>query len=442
MKHLWNDEVEGMPFGEAQAMCAEKHLEEVLKRCMEHSSFYNEKYFKAGVDPLELFAAGRFADIPFTEKCELIEDQVSHPPYGSNVCVSTEKIRRMHRTSGSTGRPLYVLLSEADIRATHEAGARCFWSAGLRPHHTVVHCLNYCMWMGGLSDHMSLEATGAMVIPYGVGNSRGLVDVIKTMGVDVISCTPSYMTRLETIVRNELNMDPRDLGLKLGLFGGEPGIQNQENRKLIEDTWGIKAMDANYGMADVLSMFGAECEARDGLHFHGQGLLHVELIDPETHCAVDVCKGQVGELVLTNISREVQPLVRFRTRDIVEVCGDDMCSCGRGGFRFRVLGRSDDMIHVRGVNVFPSAVANVVSRYMDVFTGEYEIELKNHPPHQVLPLRLESRKGVGHERLNAVKNELEIDVRDELSVSIDCEIVDEGVLGRTEGKKKRVIKSY
>jgi len=296
--------------------------------------------------------------------------------------------------------------------------------------------------MGGLSDHMSLEATGATVVPYGVGHSRGLVDLIRSVGINAISCTPSYMSRLETIVRDELGCDPRDLGLKLGLFGGEPGIQNPNNRRNIEEVWGMRAMDANYGMADVLSMFGSECEFRDGLHFHGQGLLHVELIDPDSLAPVNICKGASGELVFTNLVRQAQPLIRYRSRDVVEIVAHEPCACGRAGFRFRVLGRSDDMLHVRGVNVFPSAVGNIISRSPAVFTGEYEIVLDAPPPLQRLPLRVEKKRGVGDEALRAAIIKLGVDVRSELSVSIDCEVVDDGALGRTEGKRARVIKTY
>lgn len=442
MKRLWDADIESLSIGELQERFGRAELAEAVRYCVGNSSFYRRKYDSIGVDAPVLVAEGKFGWLPFTEKSELLRDQIENPPFGSGVCVGVERIKRVHRTSGSTGRPLYVAMTANDIERMHDAGGRCFWSAGLRPHHTVVHCLNYCMWMGGLSDHLSLERTGATVIPYGVGNSRALIDVIRSLSVNAISCTPSYMFRLEAILRHEMNMDPRDIGLKLGLFGAEPGLQQEATRKMIEETWGLMAVDANYGMADVLSMFGSECEARDGLHFHGQGLLHVELIEPESGKVLPVEKGQVGELVFTNLKREAQPLIRFRSRDVARIVGTDRCSCGRGGFRFRILGRSDDMLHVKGINVFPSAVGNIVARFSDIFTGEYEIVLSEPPPYQSLPLRIERRRGVGNEAFTAgLANFIEA-VRTELSVKAECDTVDEGELGRTEGKKKRIIRNY
>ncbi len=440
MKHHWDPDIESLSLEELQERFGKSDLINTIKYCINNSRFYRQKYESVGIDPVSEVAKGKFELLPFTEKSELLSDQIEHPPFGSGLCVRPEKIIRVHRTSGSTGRPLYVAMTFNDIENMHKAGARCFWSAGLRPQHTVVHCLNYCMWMGGLSDHLSLERTGATVIPYGIGNSRGLIDLIRTLSVTAISCTPSYMAKLESIVKDELNLDPKDIGLKLGLFGGEPGIQQPDTRRVIEETWGINAMDANYGMADVLSVFGSECEARDGLHFHGQGLLYVELIEPESGKVLPIEKGQVGELVLTNLRREAQPLIRFRSRDVAYITGTDKCSCGRGGFRFKILGRSDDMLHVKGVNVFPSAVGNIISRFSDILTGEYEIVLRTHPPYQFLPLRIEVKRGFSSESVSRRLQDLVETIRSELSVKVQCEIVSEGSIKRTGGKKSRVIK--
>lgn len=442
MGSMWNQEIEKLSVHDSVGKVDIPGLQGQISRCMAGSHYYNRKYESARINPVEFLRQGRWEEIPFTEKHEMIKDQIENPPFGSNLCVTIDKIRRVHRTSGSTGRPLYVAMTENDIDNMHEAGARCFWSAGLRPEHTVVHCLNYCMWMGGLSDHLSLERTGATVIPYGVGNSRALIDLIRSLSVTAISCTPSYMAKLELIVKDELNLDPKDIGLKLGLFGGEPGIQHRETRRVIEETWGMRAVDANYGMADVLSMFGSECEARDGLHFHGQGLLHVELIEPESEKVLPIEKGKVGELVFTNLKREAQPLIRFRSRDVAYITGTDKCSCGRGGFRFKILGRSDDMLHIKGINVFPSAVGNVILRYSDIFTGEFEIVLSQPPPYHVLPLKIEKRRCI-HDGMISKKLSLFVDeVRSELSVKVECSLVDEGSLGRTEGKRKRIVKNY
>lgn len=439
---LWNPEIETMSMEQVFQSVAKPLILPQLKHVLENSKFYSKKYEKMGLKASNLSPSLDFNNLPFTEKHEIIEDQEMYPPFGNLLAVQNEKIRRVHRTSGTSGRPVFIALTQKDVDSILESGARSFWCAGVRPDDMVVHCLNYCLWMGGLTDHMCLEHTGATVVPYGVGNSKNLIETIKYLQPTCISCTPSYMSRLEILLRDEFGMEPRDLGLKKGLFGGEPGIQNPKIRGAIEDKWGIRAIDANYGMADVLSIFGSECEYRDGLHFHGHGILHVELIDPSTEENIDFAEGVIGEFVLTNLTREAQPFIRFRSHDLVKIAGVGPCECGRSGFRFKMLGRSDDMITIKGINVFPGAVSDVISKFLDSLTGEFEIWLETPPPYDYLKLRVEYRRGESEELVRNIEAALKKNIRQALEFSAVLEMVPEGEIPRTEGKTKRIKKMY
>jgi phenylacetate-CoA ligase len=298
------------------------------------------------------------------------------------------------------------------------------------------------MWAGGLTDHLSLERAGATVIPFGVGNTHVLLRTIRELDINAISSTPSYLVHLADIVRSELRIEPHELGLCKGFFGGEPGLQNPNVRDSIERTWNLRAMDANYGMADVLSIFGAECELRDGLHFHGQGALLAELIDPATLQPLEIKTGARGEFVYTNLTREAQPLVRYRSHDAAEIISAEPCECGRTSFRFRVLGRSDDMVHVRGVNVFPTAIAQVLATFHDELTGEFQIVLDTPPPYNQLPLRVEYASTFSQNELSNLSAQLVRTLQEHLNFRAAIDLVAHGTLPRTEGKTSRVVKNY
>lgn len=433
MGPLWNTAIEALDAKELDAR-HETLLAQQLAHVMAHSAFYQRKF--AGVEYIS--NRSELAGLPFTEKEELRASQQEHPPFGDYLAVSPAEISRVHKTSGTTGRPLYIAMTRRDIETTHECGARAFFASGLRPGDRVVHCLNYQLWAGGVTDHLSLERTGATVVPFGVGNTQGLVRTIRDLNINAISCTPSYLVHLADIARDELHIEPHELGLRKGFFGGEPGLQNPSVREKIERTWNLRAMDANYGMADVLSIFGSECDERDGLHFHGQGALLIEVIDPQTGQPVEAAEGAMGEFVYTNLVREAQPLVRYRSHDVVEILSTEPCACGRTSFRFRVLGRSDDMLHVRGVNVFPDAIAEILAPFHPPLTGEFQIELDAPPPYNQLPLRLE----VAGEVTDAFKQTLVATLQERLSFRAAIEFVPQGSLPRTHSKTSRVLRRY
>jgi len=232
---------------------------------------------------------------------------------------------------------------------------------------------------------------------------------------------------------------PRDLGLKLGLFGGEPGLDDPALRARIRDTWGMEPRNANYGVSDVFSNFAAQC-AHDGrLHYMAADVLWPELIDPDTGTPLPLHAGTEGELVLTHLARDCQPLVRFRTGDIIAVDDTDPCACGRCGFRFRVVGRSDDMVVVRGLNLFPTMVAAVLTG-MDALSGDYRITLDTPPPYDALPLVAELARG------HVARPEMAVQVEDALKRALGATarvtLVPHGTFPVTEGKTKRVLKEY
>ena len=379
-------------------------------------------------------------ELPLSEKAQLRESQALHPPFGDYLVSERYAVNRLHRTSGTTGQAMNLALSARDARVMQEVGGRCHSAAGLTANDTVVHCLNYQMWMGGLTDHLTLEATGALVVPFGVGSTELLVRTIREVGINAISCTPSYPKVLEKVIAEKFpGLDPRDLGLKLGLFGGEAGVDDPAFRARLLETWGMQARNANYGVSDVLSNFGAECPHDTSLHFMAADVLYPELIDPESGEALPLEAGRDGELVLTHLARDCQPLVRFRTGDVIAIRATEPCRCGRTGFRFSVTGRSDDMVVVRGLNMFPTMVAAVVNGFAEL-SGEYRIQLDMPPPYDVLPVTAELAKGAG--AAGGLAHRVEAAIKSQLGASAKVTLLPAGSLPRTEGKTKRVIRGY
>jgi phenylacetate-CoA ligase len=402
----------------------------------ENSSFY-QKLWDGQKPPARLES---IAELPFSDKAGLRLSQPASPPFGDYLAAPPEKVSRLHRTSGTTGQAMNLAMSALDCEITEIVGGRAQSLAGLKAGTMVVHCLNYQMWMGGLTDHLTLERTGATVVPFGVGSTELLINTILETGIAAISCTPSYPAVLERVIAEKFpHLTPRDLGLKLGLFGGEPGIDDPAFRKRLSDTWGMQPRNANYGVSDVFCNFASECTHDTALHFVAHDVLHVELIDPDSGAPKKVEAGNAGELVLTHLTRECQPLVRFRTGDIIRIENTETCACGCAGFRFRVIGRSDDMVVVRGLNMFPSMVAAVVTSF-DEMSGDYRIVLDTPPPYDVLPVQAELAADGQDD--GTLSRRMEERFKQKLGATIRVRIVPHGTFPRTEGKTKRVIRSY
>ena len=376
--------------------------------------------------------------LPLCDKAMLRDSQAAAPPFGGYLAARPAHIVRLHRTSGTTGQAMNIAQTRADAAQTAAVGARSFRAAGLQPGTLTVHCLNYQMWMGGVSDHLALEAAGATVIPFGVGDSALLVRTILDLGVAAIHCTPSYPAALERTIAEHLpGLAPRDLGLSLGLFGGEAGLDNPSFRARLEDVWGFAARNANYGVSDVFSNFAGQCAADNDLHFLGGDVLHAELIEPESGDPLPWREGESGELVLTHLAREAQPLVRFRTNDVIAVTGTGACACGRRASRFRVLGRSDDMVVVRGINLFPAAVGGVIGGF-DALSGEFRIRLRGNGPHDRLPVEVELTEGA--EATAALAARIEAAIKATLRASATVTLLPPAALPRTGGKTQRLIR--
>ncbi len=379
-------------------------------------------------------------DVPFTDKEMLRRDQHTNPPFGSYLASPIENISRIHRTSGTTGVAMNIALSRADAIMTAKVGARAQAAAGLGPGYRVVHCLNYQLWIGGYSDHATLEETGAAVVPYGVGSSEGLIRVIRELGINAISCTPSYPAVLEKVIADRYpDITPKDVGLKLGLFGGEPGLDEPAFRQRLEDTWGFRARNANYGVSDVLCNFAGQTDKCNDLHLVALDVLFAELIDPEDGSRKSWKEGETGELVLTHLAKQCQPLIRFKTGDIICLTGTGKAACGRTAPRFRVIGRADDMIVVRGVNMFPAMIAGVINQFSEL-SGEYRIVLDRRPPYDVLPVEAELAEGQAS--LESLVDAVERRIRNQCGATARVRLVPAQSLPRTEGKTKRVMRTY
>lgn len=420
----FDERIETMPPAWTRRL-EEERLAEQIVRCYERAPFYRRKLDDAGIRPEAIVRLEDLERVPFTTKDELRESQAESPPYGDFVCADPLDILRVHLSSGTTGKPLAIPYTERDLATSSEVGARAFWAAGVRPDDTVLHCLAYGFYTGGLSDHAALEATGATMIPVGIGQSARVLELWRELRPSALFSTITYPLHLAEVAR-ERDLDPRKLGLSKLIVTGEPGGQIAATRRRLEALWGATVGDS-YGLSDVWGTFAGECEEREGLHFCGQGAALAELVDPETDENIPVEEGSRGELVFTHLHREAAPLIRFRSRDIAEVVAVE-CACGRTGFRFRVAGRSDDMFRVRGVNVFPSAVEELLrERGIDRFA----IVLERFPVEPPVKILVEGIAGREREVAEAVRARLEF----------TCEIA-AATLPRSEAKSKRLYRVY
>jgi phenylacetate-CoA ligase len=399
------------------------------------STFYRRKLREAANRPITLDG---LRDLPLTDKEEIRAAQEATPPYGDYVACGLDRVARLHRTSGTTGRSLNVAFSQKDTEVVTRLGGRSLFCAGARPGMRIVHCLNYQLWAGGVTDHMIIEASGATAVPFGVGNTRKLLETIGELGITGIHCTPSYPALLEKVLRDEMGREPRSLGLQLGLFGGEAGLDNQAFRDRLEATWGFRVRNANFGLSEVMSILGGQCEHTTDLHLHAGDGVFVELLDPATGERLPIREGTTGELVCTHLAKECQPLVRYRARDVLTVTATGPCACGRAAWRFRVSGRTDDMFNVRGVNVFPTAVQRVVAEAGEIASGQFRIVLSGPGPYDRIPLRVEATRGLPPERWPEAAAELARRLRGAIGASAEVTMVPFEALPRTEGKTRLV----
>ncbi len=410
-----------------------------ISRLFQANVFYREKWQQAGVSVGDIRDLNDLKKLPFTEKVEPADAQKAGALLGANQSVELSQLVRIVGTGGTTGQPLRLGLTQNDLDTYSEMGARALWAMGCQPEDFVINCFNYSLYAGGTLDQSSFERMGAAMLPYGVGQTNRLLQVMASIKEDIcLYSTPSYTIHLAERAATQ-GLSPKEINITKGFFSGEAGLQVPGYREKIESTWGMSAADL-YGAAEVGAQ-SAECEHRTGLHFFGQGLLHAELINPETGEAIAKTDGAIGELVFTTLMYEACPLIRFRTHDSVQIYTKP-CECGRTGFRFHLMGRSDDMFVVKGVNVFPTGVQKVLLSLQPEVTGEFYIVLNDAPPIDYPPLiRLETSKCTDAEQHPMIVDKIKNAVREQLGFSPEIELVEQGCIASMH-KTRRLYRVY
>jgi phenylacetate-CoA ligase len=435
---FWNEAIETLSAAEVRRLESERLMEQIAYDYAT-SAFYRAKLDSAGVQPDHIRHVEDLARIPFMDKTEVADSQADGTLLGVNQCAPLDKIVRIQATGGTTGQPIRIGLTRRDIADYCEVGAQALWAMGCRPGDIVFECMNYNLYSGGLSDHMTFEALGAATIPFGVGNSERLIRMMAGLKDPVgIWATPSYAIRLAEIAR-EIGIEARSVGLRRGYFSGEAGLQVPGYRERIEDTWGMVARD-QYGTGE-LGLHSGECDYMNGVHYGATGIVVAELIDPDSGDPLPFVDGQRGEVVYTSIRREASPLVRMRSHDLMQVFTEP-CPCGRTSFRFRILGRSDDMFIVKGVNVFPLAIQASLLGIAPRVTGEFRVDIDRPPPIDYpVPLAVEVARDVPAARHEELVREVVSVLQRENNFTASVTLVEAGSIA-TEGKIRRVIRSY
>ncbi len=392
-------------------------LDEQLDYLEAASPFYRER----------IRGRRELAAIPFTTKQELRESQQRRPPFGEHLCAPREDLVRLHVTSGTTGEPVAIGLTHHDHEANSAIGGEAFRIAGLRPGDTVAHCLNYALYAGGIADHMAIEASGATVVPVGVGQSRRLLDLIPRLNISAIFGTLSFPAYLAMRAR-EAGLEPAGLGLRHIVTAGEPGAGLAAVRAEIEHQWGASVTDT-FGMSDVWSTMAGECGQGDGLHLTTERHAVLEVIDPETEELLPLEDGVTGELVWTHLDRRASPLLRYRSSDLA-VVRTAPCACGRTSPRIHIGGRRDDMLRIQAVNVYPQAIGEVLDRLGT--SGGYAVVADGDPIDAPLHIYVESP-----EDLASLQKELRAALRTDVALTA----LASGELPVAEHKTVRVFRT-
>ena len=409
------------------------------------SEFYREKFRAAGIrrkDFRKLYDLSRF---PFTTKEELRASQAARPPLGRHIAADWHNVIRVHSSTGTTGKPSFVGITRRDAKVWTQLTARSFYTQGLRKTDVVVHAAGLSLFVAGLTSKDAIESVGAVFVPLGTGASEKALTIIPLLGVNAMHCTPSYAAYFADYVRREAGMDPRELGLKKLFCGAEPGAGIPAIRAKLEQDWGARVTEG-LGNADMAPIIFSECPEQSGMHFNGPDSVIVEVVepeigDPQNAESLPLEAGVTGELVYTSLQRECVPLLRFRTRDRVQVLGTS-CACGRTGFKLRCVGRTDDMLIVLGVNVFPSAIKDVVSSFYPATSGEIQIVLDKPGPGVAPPLKVVAECCGDPAAAAELKLAIERKIKATLSISARIELVRAATLPRYEMKGQLVRKAY
>ena len=426
--------VESRPWEEQLALDDASYREQIAY-LFERSAFYRLKLGEAGIGgPEEAGGLGDIARLPLTEKAELKATATEENPIGAHLCVERGEIARIYSTSGTTGTPSYIPLTKGDLDNWVTGSARSYAASGVKAGERIVSTYNTGPFVAGAALD-AFERIGLSHIPVGTGNTERLMLAIELLDPETAVLTPSYAAYLLEWAA-ERGKDLRSSSVQRVLVAGEPGGGESAFRAKLEEGWGARVTEA-MGIGDIGASLWGECHEQDGMHLGARGFVRAELIDPESGEAREVTDGATGELVLSHLRHRAAPLIRFRTRDHVEL-RTSLCPCGRTAPRVRCIGRTDDMLIVRGVNVFPSAVREVVNAFAPRVSGHILVRprapgVKQEPP---LPIAVELAENASpdEELAHAIGDRL----RSTLVVQARVELVPWGSLQRSEYKSKLV----
>jgi phenylacetate-CoA ligase len=427
-------EVESRPWAE-QLELDDRSYRAQLAYLFERSAFYREKLGAAGIDSAEAAGGvGKIGRLPLTNKGELRATTTAENPFGTHLCAAPSQIARIYSTSGTTGTPSFIPLTAGDLDNWVTGSARSYAASGVEAGQRIATTYNAGPFAAGAAL-ASFDRIGLTHIPIGTGSTERLLRAIAVLRPEAVVATPSYAAYLVESATDR-GFDLRGSSVERVLVAGEPGGGEPAFRTRVEEGWGAKLTEA-MGIGDIGVSLWGECPEQDGMHLGARGFVHAELIDPETGDALDLADGATGELVLTHLQHRAAPLLRFRTRDHVEV-RTTPCPCGRTGPRVRCIGRTDDMLIVRGVNVFPSAIREVVGEFAPRVSGHILVRpkvpgVKQEPP---LPVSVELAEGAkpDDELAAAIRDRL----REVLVVGTSIELVPWATLRRSEYKSRLV----
>jgi phenylacetate-CoA ligase len=427
---MYNDEFESMPRPALESLQL-KRLKAVLNRVYNNVPFYRESFQKAGVSPDDIKSLNDLRRLPFTYKQNMRDSY----PYGL-FAVPMDEIVRIHASSGTTGKPTVVGYTKKDIEMWAEMMARSFVAAGVHKGDIIHNAYGYGLFTGGLGAHYGAERLGASVIPMSGGNTNKQVMIMQDFGSTVLTCTPSYSLFMAEAA-NEVGIDIKELKLRVGIFGAEPW--SDEMRNEIESKLNLSAVDI-YGLSEIMGPGVAiEClEAKKGLHIWEDHFIP-EIINPDTGEVLP--EGEQGELVITTITKEGIPLIRYRTRDITSITYD-LCICGRTHARIaRMSGRSDDMLIIRGVNVFPSQIESILMGIEGV-EPYYVLVVERKDNLDTLEVQVEVDEQIFSDEvkhLQSLSTRIEKQIKEMLGVTSKVRLVEPKSITRSEGKAIRVV---
>ncbi|MCF0244004.1 MAG: phenylacetate--CoA ligase [Bacteroidaceae bacterium] len=424
----FNPEVETLSREEIETLQLER-LKETVAHCM-NSPFYKKRFEEAGLTVDDIKTLDDIRKIPFTTKQDLRDTY----PFGI-ASVPLEQCTRLHSSSGTTGNPTVILHTSQDLDEWANQVARNLWMVGLRPTDVFQNSSGYGMFTGGLGFQYGAEKMGMLTVPAAAGNSLRQIKFIKDFGTTAIHAVPSYLTRLKEVMDQE-GVDPRrDTKLKIFAIGAEP--HSEEQRKRIEDMFGVKAYNS-FGMSEMCGPgVGFECKEQNGLHFWEDYYI-VEIVDPDT--LEPVPDGEIGELILTTLRREAMPLLRYRTRDLTRVLGRT-CACGRNHVRIdRMKGRSDDMMVLKGVNIFPIQIEKILMQFPEL-ASNYLITLTTDADNDSMTVEVELEELFTDDygRLIELQKRIKRALKDEILLTPHVKLVNKGTLPVSEGKAVRVV---